>query len=127
MRCPTCGRELNVQDIHLAAETSAPEIVSAATIYVEHDARVQADLIAAHIEVRGRVLGNILASVGCILHPTAKVAGKILSRSIRIDPGAQIIGEIERVDTPLGSGLHLRAHNATPPAPSQATLDHDPA
>jgi cytoskeletal protein CcmA (bactofilin family) len=112
MRCPVCGRELNVQDIHLAAETSASEIVSAATIYVERDARVQADLIAAHIEVRGRVLGNLLASVGCILHPTAKVAGKILSRSIRIDPGAQIVGEIERIDTPLNSDQRPRQNQA---------------
>lgn len=90
-------RVICVQNLILRGEVMAERTVTAGSITVAPDARIAGDLVATHVHVAGRVLGNILANQDCIIASTGKVAGQILCRSIRVEPGAELLGTIERV------------------------------
>ncbi len=100
VRCPRCSQELPVKDVTLSGEVREERVLTAGKIIVASDARVEAELVACHIEIAGRVLGNVLASHCCRLRPTAKLAGDILCRHLQIDPGAVLEGQVELIKAP---------------------------
>lgn len=95
--CYGCMRVVCVQNLVLRGEVMAQRTVTAGSIVVAPDARIAGDLVATRVHVAGRVLGNILANQDCVIESTGKVAGQILCRRIRVEPGAELLGSIERV------------------------------
>jgi cytoskeletal protein CcmA (bactofilin family) len=99
IRCPICHTQIHVKDIVLKGDVEVPRTITAGTILVAQGARVRGDLIACHIRVEGRVLGEVLASQTCHVAGSGKVAGRILCRNLKIDAGAELSGQVERVAT----------------------------
>jgi hypothetical protein len=97
VRCPHCTQELPVKDITLSGEVREQRILTGGKIIVASDARIEAELVACHVDIAGKVMGNILASHCCRLRPTAKLAGDILCRHLQIDPGALLEGQVELI------------------------------
>jgi cytoskeletal protein CcmA (bactofilin family) len=98
VRCPVCGTTVDARDVTLSGDVAADRTVTAGRILVDESARVMGDLVAARVEIAGRVVGTVLASQGCIVRATGKVAGAIVTRSLRVDPGAEIDATIERIE-----------------------------
>lgn len=99
VRCPKCSVDLPAQDVVLAGEVHEEQIVTAGRITVQEGARVSARLVACSVEVAGKVLGTVLASQGCRLRPTGKLAGSLLCRRLMIEPGATLEGSVELIRT----------------------------
>jgi len=99
IRCPKCFTQIHVKDVLIENDLDAPRTITAGKIIVGPEARVRGDLIACHIVIAGRVLGEVLASHSCRVTATGKVAGRILSRQLAIAPGAIVEGQVELVDS----------------------------
>jgi cytoskeletal protein CcmA (bactofilin family) len=97
VQCRSCGKYVHVQQIRIAGLHEVSRTVTAATIVVEGGGRVRGDLVARCVEIRGRVVGNVLATDEVMLSGTARVAGHILCRRLHIEHGALVEGTIERV------------------------------
>ena len=65
------------------------------TLTIESSARVQADIRAARVIVRGAVSGAISASERIELTPSARIDGSLSAPQIAIDEGAQFNGAID--------------------------------
>ena len=105
VRCPKCLQEMQVKDITLTGEVEEGQFVTAGKIAVDVEARVAANLIGCTIEIRGRVLGNVLASQTCRVRSTGKLAGQIVCRRLEIEPGGAVQGELELVEQEEEAGL----------------------
>lgn len=56
---------------------------------------VVADIQSVHIEVQGKVEGNLLASKSVTVHDAASVRGNITAPAVSIQPGAIFTGSID--------------------------------
>jgi len=56
---------------------------------------VTADIHSAHIDVEGRVEGNLMASKSVTIHATASLRGNIAAPAVSIQPGAVFTGTID--------------------------------
>ena len=56
---------------------------------------LKADIVARHVLVQGRVVGNIRASESIVVEPSANVAGNLIAPRIGLKEGAQFDGNIK--------------------------------
>jgi hypothetical protein len=97
VRCPSCSQYVSLQDLVLSGEVQTPRTATAGAIDVTPTARIAGDVVGGRVVVRGRVMGNVIALQDCIVTATGKIAGAILCRNLRMEPGAEVIGQIEVV------------------------------
>jgi cytoskeletal protein CcmA (bactofilin family) len=83
------------EDLTIAGVVEGFVSVRAGTLTVEPTARVQADVRAARVVVRGYVLGGIAASERIELAPSARMDGSLSAPLITIVEGAQFNGAID--------------------------------
>jgi cytoskeletal protein CcmA (bactofilin family) len=70
---------------------------------VEESGSLEADVDVTDASVKGEVRGDLVASKIAVLHPTARVIGKIRAPKVVIEEGARFSGDIEMdVDLPAG-------------------------
>lgn len=67
-------------------------IQAAGDLYIEESARVEAEISARSVYVKGNVKGNILAESRVELHGSAVVIGDITSPKIVMDTGCRFDG-----------------------------------
>ncbi len=90
-------------DVLAAGETPGMLVIG------EH-ARVEGDIVAAHLIVSGIVQGSVTVSGLVELQPKARVAGDVRYRSIEIHQGAIVEGTLSRFDGEVARpGLKLAA------------------
>jgi cytoskeletal protein CcmA (bactofilin family) len=79
---------------------------------------VRADIVARHVLVQGRVVGNIRASETIVVEPSANVAGNLIAPRIGLKEGAQFDGNIQMKGTAANAGKQQppeqEARNSTP-------------
>ena len=63
-------------------------------IIIGHSAEVHGDIRAQNISVAGKVIGNIVASESIELIDGCEVRGNITHKSINIEPGASLHGQL---------------------------------
>lgn len=63
----------------------------------EH-ARVEGDIVAAHLIVSGVVQGSVTVSGPVELHPKARITGELRYRTLEIQQGAIVEGMLSRFD-----------------------------
>jgi hypothetical protein len=97
VRCPMCTHELPVEDVLLSGTVTDPEVVTCGKIVVVENTLVRGNLIACSIDVAGSVCGDIVASYLCTLRPSARHVGRILSRYLNLQEGAEVESHIELI------------------------------
>ncbi len=96
-------------DVLAAGETPGMLVIG------EH-ARVDGDIVAAHLVVSGIVRGSVTVSGLVDLQPKARVSGDVRYRSIEIRQGAIVEGMLSQFDGELARpGLKLAAQVEGPP------------
>ena len=63
-------------------------------------AEIRGDIRAQHVSVGGKVIGNIFASGNVELTNGSEVRGNISHRSITVEPGASVHGQLIAMDPP---------------------------
>jgi len=63
-------------------------------------AEIRGDIRAQHVSVGGKVVGNIFASGNVELTNGSEVRGNISHRSITVEPGASVHGQLIAMDPP---------------------------
>jgi cytoskeletal protein CcmA (bactofilin family) len=71
---------------------------------VEEEGTVAADVEVTEATVKGELRGDVIATKGAILHPTARVVGSIRAPRLVIEEGAHFSGNIE-MDVELPAGI----------------------
>ncbi len=74
--------------------------LSSGTLWVEEGASVEAELVAAHVHVQGRIKGNIRATGKVVLGPRAVMKGDIVAGHIQISEGAKFSGAVKMGEEP---------------------------
>ncbi len=69
------------------------DINSEGLLYIEENAVVEANIKGIKVEVRGEVIGNILASDSVLLFSTAKVTGDIIAPKVKMENGCYFSGQ----------------------------------
>jgi hypothetical protein len=95
--CPACGAENRTDDIALHGHVDARHTMTAGRVTVDAQAQIKGNIIAAHARIAGCVYGDVMVCYSCIIEKGGKVHGRIICRNLRIEPGAQVCGEIERL------------------------------
>lgn len=67
-------------------------------LYVDENARLDADIEVTHLLVHGIVVGRVSASGSVELSPTARVVGDITAPRVIVQPGARYRGTIDMGD-----------------------------
>lgn len=76
------------------------------TLTIDHKGRVEANIRAKNITIKGFVKGNIYASEKVFIHEKAQVQGDIVASKISVMDGAQFEGnakiekDMERIEVP---------------------------
>jgi cytoskeletal protein CcmA (bactofilin family) len=83
------------EDLSIEGAVEGFVSVRTGTLAIEPTARVQADVRAARVVVRGYVRGNIAASERIELAPSARMNGSLSAPLITIVDGAQFNGSID--------------------------------
>ncbi len=107
-------------DGHVRGDVLAAGEAPGMLVIGEH-ARVDGDIVAAHLIVSGIVNGSVTVSGLVELQPKARISGDVRYRSIEIRQGAIVEGMLARFDGELARpGLKLAAsmegQSATAPA-----------
>lgn len=71
--------------------------VSAGTLTIGEQAKVNGSVVAEKVKVCGTVVGQVRAK-SVTLAPTAKVTGDVVHETLGIEPGAYIDGQCRRMD-----------------------------
>jgi cytoskeletal protein CcmA (bactofilin family) len=71
---------------------------------VEEEGTVAADVEVTEATVKGELRGDVIATKGAILYPTARVVGSIRAPRLVIEEGAHFSGNIE-MDVELPAGI----------------------
>lgn len=74
---------------------------------------VKADIVARHVLVQGRVVGNIRASDTIVVEPSANVAGNLIAPRIGLKEGAQFDGNIQMKNAAANAGKQQPAEQET--------------
>ncbi len=69
------------------------EINATGVLYVEKDAHIEADIKARQVQVRGEIIGDILAEEYVQLFSTAKVTGDIVAPKVKMENGCFFSGK----------------------------------
>ena len=89
------GQLSNSDDLTIEGKVTGFVSVPEATLTIEASARVDADVRAARVVIRGDCRGAIAASEWIQLGPTASVEGSLSAEQITIAEGAQFNGSVD--------------------------------
>ena len=64
-------------------------------LIVAHEGEVHANIKAGEIEVRGKVVGDVLSTHSAALTASANVAGKLETQELRVEEGAVFRGQVD--------------------------------
>ncbi len=81
-------------------------------IIIGHTAEVHGDIRAQNISVAGKVIGNIVASESIELIDGCEVRGNITHKSINIEPGASLHGQLIASEPEASETEAIRAIDA---------------
>ncbi len=100
-------------------------IQSEATVTVESQAIVEADVHARHVIIRGVVVGEVLGVEGIEVAPSGQVFGDLKTRRLALRAGGRIAGQVTsgvEVAAYVYGGKSAGARRATPSAaPSRSS------
>jgi cytoskeletal protein CcmA (bactofilin family) len=87
------------------------ELESAASVFVSESGAVEAPIRARSVEIRGAVVGDIVASREVVIHATGRLHGDVETPSLVVVRGATFNGRTrmyrpERASTPAGHPQH---------------------
>jgi len=71
------------------------DIDSVGILYIEKDAKVEANINAASVNIRGEVIGDIKATESVILFSTARVTGDIEAPKVKMENGCFFSGKCQ--------------------------------
>jgi len=91
-------------DLLIDAKLDGLVLLDGATVTIGPDGRVTADIEAGEIVVHGGVTGGLQGHERVRIGPTGRASGKIVSRRILIEDGAEIHGRVE-VTRAAGSAM----------------------
>lgn len=74
------------------------DIDSNGVLYIEKKAKVEANIKALKIEVRGEVIGDITAEESVLLFSSAKVTGDITAPKVKMENGCFFSGQCRMGD-----------------------------
>ncbi len=69
------------------------KVKTSQSVFVNHGAKIVADVLAGNAVIGGEIQGNIKISGHLILQTTAKIAGDISCSILRVEDGAQFTGK----------------------------------
>lgn len=64
-------------------------------IVIGPGAEIKADVLAKHIDIRGRVDSSVVASERAVLRDGARVTGRVVSPRLVVEEGAEINGQLD--------------------------------
>jgi len=91
------GEIFGDEDILLDGEVTGAIRIPGGIVTVGQHGRVQADIEARDVLVRGSVEGALRAKERVVLEETARVRGEIVARRVVIQEGAEYRGKVEMV------------------------------
>jgi len=71
------------------------EISSENTLIVGESGEIEADINSRVVAISGSVIGNVVANTKVVVHKTGRVEGNIETKSLVVEEGATIEGEIK--------------------------------
>ncbi len=74
------------------------DIDATGVLYIEKDARVEANISAGSLHIRGEVIGDINATKTVQLFSSAKVTGDIIAPKIKMENGCFFSGKCHMTD-----------------------------
>jgi cytoskeletal protein CcmA (bactofilin family) len=92
----TVNGEINgKEDLIIEGHYQGKIILADNTLTVERSARLQAEIQAKNISIKGSVQGNISASGKVLIRKDAQLDGDIIAARISIEDGAQFKGSVK--------------------------------
>ncbi|HXH25745.1 MAG TPA: polymer-forming cytoskeletal protein [Vicinamibacterales bacterium] len=89
------GELTSEEDVTIHGRVSGQIVVRDATLVVAETARVDADVRAARIVIRGELNGTVVAGERIVLDATASVTGSLSADRVVIADGARFDGRID--------------------------------
>lgn len=74
------------------------EITSTGVLYIEKNARVEANISASCVQVRGEVIGDLKATKSVLLFSSARVTGDIEAPKVKMENGCFFSGKCHMTD-----------------------------
>lgn len=68
-------------------------------IVIGPTAEIKADVLARHVEVRGRIDATLVASERALLRTGAHIAGRVVSPRLVVEEGAEVNGQLDTRNT----------------------------
>ena len=90
-------------------------IKSGSQIIMMADSVVIGDLTGGLVRVSGDLRGNVTATEELVVHGNAKIVGDIVTRSISVDRGAVIQGNLQSQPQPVAQVVPLEQSNPEKP------------
>lgn len=70
-------------------------IQSEATVVIETNAIVEAEILARHVLVKGIVIGDVSGVEGIEIAPSGQVLGDLRTRRLALRPGGRVLGNVQ--------------------------------
>lgn len=102
-------------------------IQSEATVVIEAQAIVEAEIIARHVLVRGIVVGDVSGVEGIEIAPSGQVLGDLKTRRLALRAGGRVLGTVQtgvevQGYTMAGKNAGAAAWQRSAPRPRQTTF-----
>jgi cytoskeletal protein CcmA (bactofilin family) len=115
------GRLLVPQSLHIEGEFRG-ELESGSSVFVAESGAVEAPIRARSVEIRGAVVGDIVATREVVIHATGRLHGNVSTPSLVVARGATYNGQTRmyRPERNVESSALPDRHAAAPPPESRA-------
>jgi cytoskeletal protein CcmA (bactofilin family) len=98
------GDVTSSEDMTIAGQVEGDVAVPENDLVIEREARIQGDVVARSVVVRGRVNGSITAERRLEIGESGTVEGDMRAPRIVVSEGAVLHGRLERLGGPSGRG-----------------------
>ncbi len=107
--------DIECESCELAGAHINGNIKSGSQIIMMADSVVIGDLTGGLVRVSGDLRGNVTATEELVVHGNAKIVGDIVTRSISVDRGAVIQGNLQSQPQPVAQVVPLEQSNPEKP------------